>query len=378
MKLKLFYSWQSDLPNNTNRGYINNCIEKASKKIYEVNNSISEYSIDSDSRDESGTPDLVSSIFSKIDECDIFIADISIINTTSNQRKTPNPNVLIELGYASKALGWDNILCLFNSEYGKIEELPFDIRFRKPIQYNTSQDKSAAKKRLISDLYTGIQSIVDNRLTNKRFYNSLKREVDLALQAILFDFLKLLYFSTDDNGKLYNYSHLLHMISADIQNKLNNQVFLGFQLFKNHDANINDFKAFFNDNSNIHFFNENEKNILARIIVLLSDMKRTFHSNELFENKGPIKGYKVISGYKMNPQNSRDGYILLEEVNSQEGIVKDSGKFAINDTTLLTTQFTIKSQYLLPVSKSIRDLSNAINGWIRVSGNVFIFNHREL
>lgn len=35
-----------------------------------------------------------------------------------------NPNVLIELGYASSKLGWDRILCIHNLMYGKIEDLP--------------------------------------------------------------------------------------------------------------------------------------------------------------------------------------------------------------------------------------------------------------
>lgn len=71
MKLNIFYSWQSDLSNNKNRGFISNCLSKAAKNIYQKDQSISEYIIESDSRNESGTPDLVTSIFSKIDICDI-------------------------------------------------------------------------------------------------------------------------------------------------------------------------------------------------------------------------------------------------------------------------------------------------------------------
>ncbi len=101
MKIKIFYSWQSDLPNNTNRSLIKSCLEKVKTEIFNANDKISEIIIDSDSRDESGTPDLVNSIFSKIDQCDIFVADISLVNSESQTRRTPNPNVLIELGYAS-------------------------------------------------------------------------------------------------------------------------------------------------------------------------------------------------------------------------------------------------------------------------------------
>lgn len=100
MKVTIFNSWQSDLPNNKNRGFIENALQKAKKRVLEDNRNISDIEIISDSRGEEGTPDLVESIFSKIDSCDIFVADISIINLNVESRVTPNPNVLIELGYA--------------------------------------------------------------------------------------------------------------------------------------------------------------------------------------------------------------------------------------------------------------------------------------
>jgi len=33
MKQRIFYSWQSDLPNNNNRGFIENALEKAISNI---------------------------------------------------------------------------------------------------------------------------------------------------------------------------------------------------------------------------------------------------------------------------------------------------------------------------------------------------------
>lgn len=45
-------------------------------------------------------------------------------------RATPNPNVLVELGYAAHSLGWDRIIVVVNTAHGAIEELPFDFRAR--------------------------------------------------------------------------------------------------------------------------------------------------------------------------------------------------------------------------------------------------------
>ena len=96
----IFFSWQSDLPNKTNRNLIENSIKLALKKM----NQDSPYSliteIDRDTKGVLGSPDIVDSILTKIDKCGLFIADISIINSSLNGKRTPNPNVLFELGYA--------------------------------------------------------------------------------------------------------------------------------------------------------------------------------------------------------------------------------------------------------------------------------------
>ena len=101
MKVNIFYSWQSDLPNSKNRNLIEACLRKAIRLLKDEIKEVSEFSIESDSRNDIGTPDLTESIFSKIEKCDILIADISIINVQSNYRRTPIPNVLLEVGYAS-------------------------------------------------------------------------------------------------------------------------------------------------------------------------------------------------------------------------------------------------------------------------------------
>lgn len=82
-----------------------------------------------------GSPDISSSIFEKISKCALFVADISNIISNS-QRSIPNPNVLIELGFAVNVLGWDKIICFFDINTGKIENLPFDIRQKRVLAYD--------------------------------------------------------------------------------------------------------------------------------------------------------------------------------------------------------------------------------------------------
>src|SRR5712692_8624091 len=122
MQRVVFYSWQSDLPNATNRGFIQGALEEAVEIIareLEI-----QPVIERDTQNVPGSPDIAQAIFRKIATADLFVADISLINEASASRRTPNPNVLLELGYALKALGDDRVILVCNRAFGTVEQLP--------------------------------------------------------------------------------------------------------------------------------------------------------------------------------------------------------------------------------------------------------------
>jgi len=173
--MKIFYSWQSDIDENINRYFIFNALEEA-KKLLEKEVSFN-IEIDQATRNEPGTPAIPETIFKKIDDSSIFIADITLINEKSVQKRTPNPNVLIELGYAIKKHSFDKIILIFNSEFGTPEEFPFDIKHRRLTQYkyNSGMDKKDTLKRLTSVLMNAILLIDKKTMTKEKinifFYN---------------------------------------------------------------------------------------------------------------------------------------------------------------------------------------------------------------
>jgi hypothetical protein len=159
LKLKIFYSWQSDLPSKTNRGAISSAVEKAIAEIHKDQIDL-ELNLDRDTKDVAGTPDIIHTIFNKINTCQIFIGDISIVNNNDHGlRKTPNPNVLIELGYAAHCISWQNIILLFNKTYGDVTDLPFDLRIRRPLIYELSESASD-KKNLQQMMKRHIEAVI--------------------------------------------------------------------------------------------------------------------------------------------------------------------------------------------------------------------------
>ena len=104
-KFKIFYSWQSVLPGNKTKNFILECIDEAINLAQE--SEAVEAEREEATTGTTGSPNIVTTIFSKIDNCDLFIADLSFCFTGERQheKKSPKPNVLLELGYAVKTLG---------------------------------------------------------------------------------------------------------------------------------------------------------------------------------------------------------------------------------------------------------------------------------
>lgn len=162
-EIVLFYSWQSDLPHRSNRNYINSAITKACK-ISEEELHI-KITIDKDTLNIPGSPDIINTIREKIENSTIFVADITPI-ISLNSKLIPNPNVLIELGYAWKSLGNDNILMVMNTAYGSLRGLPFDLGFKRQITYDFKSDapEKPPIKPLIENLKAKISGIIRNHI----------------------------------------------------------------------------------------------------------------------------------------------------------------------------------------------------------------------
>ena len=133
-EITIFYSWQSDLPDNTNRKLIRDALHLL---IPELENDRIRIFIDEATREEAGSPNIPITIMEKIKTSDIFIADVTIINNEcdSCDRKTPNPNVVFELGFAVSILGWSRIILLLNKAYSDEKDLPFDFDRHRVTSY---------------------------------------------------------------------------------------------------------------------------------------------------------------------------------------------------------------------------------------------------
>jgi len=146
--------------------------------------------IESDTAGVSGTPDIAQTIFDKISSAEIAVFDVTPVTSItkgSTRKLIPNPNVLIELGYAAHSIGWNRIVCVMNTGYGsKPEELPFDLRARRfPICYVHAGDEKPA-----ADVAKAITDALIS--TTKSCLDSLHKQVERAFRQMNHHCLQLI------------------------------------------------------------------------------------------------------------------------------------------------------------------------------------------
>jgi hypothetical protein len=171
-KHSIFFSWQSDTETMTGRNLVERALERAVAAIgmdTGVESVVREgLEIDRDTKGVAGSPPIVETIFKKIDGAAAFVADMTFAGKRPDGAPIPNPNVLIEYGWALKSLGHARIVSVMNTAFGNPsnEQLPFDMRhLRHPIQYHCPEGADEA--------------------TRLKARNSLAKELERAIKDVI-------------------------------------------------------------------------------------------------------------------------------------------------------------------------------------------------
>jgi hypothetical protein len=115
-------------------------LERALRELAQDKEAPVEFALDQDARGVPGAPEISTTILRKIEDCSIFVADVTPIGLLINGKATPNPNVLFELGYAWHKLGESRVILVLNKAFGAPEDLPFDISKRSLVLYDRAPD----------------------------------------------------------------------------------------------------------------------------------------------------------------------------------------------------------------------------------------------
>jgi len=173
--MQIFWSWQNDHAPKSCRNFIRIALAEAAEKAGdELGLEEAERpELDHDTKNEPGMADISATIMAKISRSAVFVADLTPIGKTKDGKALPNPNVLIELGWALRALEPERIIAILNTADGWAPvDLPFDIRHRRALTYKLADSanaatRKAAKSALVKDLTGALQTNLGQYLEKK-------------------------------------------------------------------------------------------------------------------------------------------------------------------------------------------------------------------
>jgi hypothetical protein len=188
MRSIIFFSWQSDRPNGEGRNFIEECLQAALKNLsydVEFQGAVRDgVEVESDVKNTPGSPRIFQTILNKIQRATLFVPDFTFVATRANGHPTPNPNVLIEYGYALKCIGENRIVSVMNSAYGapSRETMPFDlIEHQHPITYNLPENADEATRKSEADRLTkAFESALKTFFESDEFRNTLPKPEPIA------------------------------------------------------------------------------------------------------------------------------------------------------------------------------------------------------
>ena len=379
----IFYSWQNDLDHKTHRYFIEKCIQKALKSVKKEAHVVVDY--DRDTKGLNGSPDITTTIFEKIEKSVLFICDVSIINQEFNQKKSPNPNVLIELGFAIHKLGWDRIICLFDSNTGNVEDLPFDIRQKRVTVFNPNIENEI--ERITNILATNIQDLyVDGKLFNP-LNDYMKGRIDRSVLSIAKQMANLVFGTMTMSEGLAKVNDLLNLRTNKCSELLGQVQFPAFIALNTFSEDEDNLKLILRELFSSSYF---PKEWSYTVLELLEWIREY---NYLISKRNPdyplvqVEGKEftniaAINGKSINPQNPQNSFLILETtkengkryIDTTGGKVINTTQYPTNNAPLLRKCYAIKEASVTTFTEIIHKLVLICNNWLDITNEEFILD----
>lgn len=384
MASTIFYSWQNDLPAKSHRNFLDKCIRLALKELKKENDVHVYMEYDRDTMGLMGSPDITESIFEKIDKSVMFICDISIINSESDNKKIPNPNVLIELGYAVSKLGWERVICFFDVNTGKIEDLPFDLRQKRITAFNPSEANE--NKRIANILTLNIKDLyVQGKLFNP-LNDYMKGKIDKAFLDIGKQLANLMFGTYSLSEGLSHMQEFLMLSYEIIYDRMCLCEFPAFIVLNTFETTEQELNNILKDIFSSSYFPKEWAYCVLELLdwirmysYFVSERNSQFpfcsHPSRTFDDLA------VISATSINPNNPENSKIVLESIeeNGQKYINPTKGK-VINITDYptipgkLSACFVIKESSYDSVAEKVYNYISLCNRWLGITDSEFILD----
>ena len=192
MDFTVFYAWQSDRSANTNRFLIRDAAKEAIKKVYKDSEVEESPRLDHDTKDAPGLAEVASTIFRKIEGCGLFLADLTFVGSSEERegkesKLLPNSNVVLELGYAARSVGWERVIAVMNTAYGPPSQMIFDVLHRRwPIEFELKEGETGRISEVRAALAGRIETWIRGALKSEH------AKVDEAIKSLDVNCMKIM------------------------------------------------------------------------------------------------------------------------------------------------------------------------------------------
>lgn len=370
MKVSIFYSWQSDIDYKTNKYFIEDSIRKAICKINKENELVA--CIDRDTKNRIGSPDIRDSVFDKINRCKFFICDVSM-----NNNGVPNSNVLIELGYAIKAVGWKRIICLFNSNTGEVEDLPFDINHNRITKYDSA---SKNEKNKIADIVvTNIMTLINKGELFNPIEDLVKEKIDKIFLGIFSNIINIFYFEKTSIEYVVVKDKLKKMSDIDMAYILAKTETLGFFFLYDYTNWENELKEMQKILLNSQYYSDKWCEIVICLLNWIEGWNRIFalqqeerlfktikNSNYIVEDECKLGVINLESSNSLNRK-----VLLRKEENNSYSIVRAG---TIRKSNIVDKIVCLNDANGYNFTNKIKRFLEYLDNWIEESGSEIICN----
>lgn len=198
----------------------------------------------------------------------------------------------MELGYAVHKLGWERVICLFNSDYGKISDLPFDLRNRRIITYQTDINKSEQKEKLIHLMKQIFEDNYQKTIFSNELMDYYNGDIYLSLFRLIMDFAKFVYGYNKIENTFEIINRVLNLELNELVEAISDHCFIGFVLFKSYSRYVTELCAQLEKIVPIKNFDDD---YYVPIIRLINTLR--LYNKEL-NRRGELSRFELVSTLK--------------------------------------------------------------------------------
>lgn len=212
---------------------------------------------------------------------------------------------------------------------------------------------------------------------NKEIFDYAKMQVDRELLSILNQLRKIAFTLEEKDFSNEIIKKFLSLKKDDLENKLQSNKYLGFQVFKHWEVGEKGLHDLLKNQFILEKMEDEQIISIIGILKSLRNLEAIQKIDELYiETDETAKDYKIQSGIEMNPENKKfpDRYILLKHLAEDKFVVYDFGDIPKYNLEKCLKYYKVNNEIIKFYAEVIFDLLKDINNWLDVTGLEFIID----